>query len=97
MTGPFDGDEPCLIDVGEYLDDAIKHMDQETVLHIVKATFMYGIFSIRIGLTEGKADTGIISGERHYKPHHRFISLIAFVSSPRHRIGTGSHSIRQGI
>jgi len=28
VTGPFDADEPCLIDVKEYLDDAIKYRDQ---------------------------------------------------------------------
>ena len=28
MIGPFDSDEPCLIDVNEYLDDAIKYRDR---------------------------------------------------------------------
>lgn len=28
VTGPFDADEPCLIDVNEYLDDAIKYRDR---------------------------------------------------------------------
>ena len=30
MTGPFDEDESCLIDVREYLDDAIEHRNQKT-------------------------------------------------------------------
>lgn len=41
MIGPFDSDEPCLINVNEYLDDAIRYrdrmMDYEETPHVLEA------------------------------------------------------------